>query len=100
MAKRAESTSAPNRLVDRLVQHGELGSFRELCERVLTPNTRYLVLDLDRTIHLGRDLGQDLGWELCAYEGYGSEHFESIEDRATASRQRAETAERPSPDAA
>ncbi|MBW2509388.1 MAG: haloacid dehalogenase-like hydrolase, partial [Deltaproteobacteria bacterium] len=42
---------------------------------------RYLVLDLDRTIHLGRDLGQDLGWELCAYEGYGSEHFETIEDR-------------------
>lgn len=81
MPKRAESTSTPNRLVDRLVQHGELGSFRELCERVLTPNTRYLVLDLDRTIHLGRDLGQDLGWELCAYEGYGSEHFESIEGR-------------------
>jgi hypothetical protein len=86
MAKRAESTSAPNRLVDRLVQHGELGSFRELCERVLTPNTRYLVLDLDRTIHLGRDLGQDLGWELCAYEGYGSEHFESIEDRQKSGR--------------
>jgi hypothetical protein len=86
MPKRAESTSTPNRLVDRLVQHGELGSFRELCERVLTPNTRYLVLDLDRTIHLGRDLGQDLGWELCAYEGYGSEHFESIEDRQKSGR--------------
>jgi hypothetical protein len=39
--------------VDRLVRHGEVATFRELCERVLTPNTRYLVLDLDRTTHLG-----------------------------------------------
>jgi len=67
--------------VDRLVHHGELASFRELCTRVLTPKTRYLVLDLDRTIHLGRDLGEDLGWELCAYQGYGREHFGRIEDR-------------------
>jgi hypothetical protein len=77
----ATSTSSPNRLVDRLVRHGEVASFRELCTRVLTPKTRYLVLDLDRTIHLGRDLGQDLGWELCAYQGYGREHFGRIEDR-------------------
>ena len=81
MAMRAKSTHAPNRLVDRLVHHGEIDSFRELCERVLTPSTRYLVLDLDRTIHLGRDLGQDLGWELCAYQGYGREHFGRIEGR-------------------
>ena len=72
---------SPNRVVDRLVRHGELSSFRELCARVLTSDTRYLVLDLDRTIHLGRDLGEDLGWELCAYEGYGREHFSTIEDR-------------------
>ncbi len=81
MARQPTSTRLPNRLVDRLVHHGELTSFRELCARVLTPETRYLVLDLDRTIHLGRDLGQDLGWELCAYQGYGREHFERIEDR-------------------
>jgi hypothetical protein len=68
-------------LVDRLVHHGEVASFRELCARVLTDETRYLVLDLDRTTHLGRDLGQDLGWELCAYHGYGREHFERIEGR-------------------
>ena len=86
MAMRAKSTHAPNRLVDRLVHHGEIDSFRELCERVLTPSTRYLVLDLDRTIHLGRDLGQDLGWELCAYEGYGQERFEEIEDRQESGR--------------
>lgn len=46
---------------------------------MLTAQTRYLVLDLDRTIHLGRDLGQELGWELCAYQGYGGEHFGRIE---------------------
>jgi len=86
MGTRVESTSGPNRLVDRLIHHGELGSFRELCERVVTEKTRYLVLDLDRTIHLGRDLGQDLGWELCAYEGYGSEHFETIEGRQQSGR--------------
>ena len=67
--------------MDRLVHHGEVASFRELCARVVTPKTRYLVLDLDRTTHLGRDLGEDLGWELCAYQGYGSEHFGRIEDR-------------------
>lgn len=81
MAARGTSTSSPNRLVDRLVHHGEVISFRELCARVVTPRTRYLVLDLDRTIHLGRDLGQDLGWELCAYQGYGREHFEGMETR-------------------
>ena len=81
MATQAASTSSPNRLVDRLVHHGEVASFRELCARVLTDETRYLVLDLDRTTHLGRDLGQDLGWELCAYHGYGREHFERIEGR-------------------
>jgi hypothetical protein len=86
MAVGTESTNAPNRLVDRLVHHGELASFRELCERVLTPNTRYLVLDLDRTTHLGRDLGQDLGWELCAYQGYGREHFQAIATRPKSGR--------------
>lgn len=73
--------SSPNRLVDRLVRHGEVPTFRELCARVLTPDTRYLVLDLDRTIHLGRDLGEALGWELCAYQGYGREQFELMEAR-------------------
>ena len=81
MARRATTASSPNRLVDRLVHHGEVASFRELCTRVITPTTRYLVLDLDRTIHLGRDLGEDLGFELCAYQGYGREHFGRIEGR-------------------
>ena len=86
MAGQAKTNGSPNRLVDRLVQHGEVESFRALCARVLTAKTRYLVLDLDRTIHLGRDLGQDLGWELCAYQGYGREHFERIEHRQESGR--------------
>ncbi len=86
MAPQAQSPASPNRLVDRLVHHGEVASFRELCARVLTPKTRYLVLDLDRTIHLGRDLGQDLGWELCAYQGYGRAHFERIAGRQPSGR--------------
>jgi len=86
MAGTPESAHSPNRLVDRLVHHGEVASLRELCSQVLTPSTRYLVLDLDRTIHLGRDLGEDLGWELCAYQGYGSEHFGEIEDRQQSGR--------------
>ncbi len=86
MAGQAKTNGSPNRLVDRLVQHGEVESFRELCARVLTAKTRYLVLDLDRTTHLGRDLGQDLGWELCAYQGYGREHFERIEHRQESGR--------------
>ena len=81
MTSNTASVASPNRLVDRLVQHGETASFRALCELVLTRNTRYLVLDLDRTIHLGRDLGEELGWELCAYQGYGREHFARIEER-------------------
>jgi hypothetical protein len=75
------STKSPNRLVNRLVRHGEVATFRALCAQVLTANTRYLVLDLDRTIHLGRDLGEALGWELCAYQGYGREQFERMGTR-------------------
>ncbi|MEM7437786.1 MAG: hypothetical protein AAF436_21725 [Myxococcota bacterium] len=86
MNQKAPSATKPNRLVDRLVHHGEVDSFREICERVLTSNTRYLVLDLDRTIHLGRDLGEELGWELCAYQGYGREHHARIEERQQSKR--------------
>ncbi|MGB5284497.1 MAG: hypothetical protein WBN29_08290, partial [Polyangiales bacterium] len=81
MEASSASKDAPNRLVGRLVRHGEVATFRELCARVLTANTRYLVLDLDRTIHLGRDLGEALGWELCALEGYGREDFERLGSR-------------------
>ena len=59
------------RVVDRFVDHGAPLSFRDLCARVLREEHDYLVLDLDKTTHLGRNLGELLAWELCAYEAYG-----------------------------
>ncbi len=35
------------RLVDELIVHDGLISFRTLCERAIAPDTRYLVFDLD-----------------------------------------------------
>jgi hypothetical protein len=59
------------RVVDRFVDHGPPLSFRDLCARVLHEKHDYLILDLDKTTHLGRNLGELLAWELCAYEAYG-----------------------------
>jgi len=63
--------SSAMRVVDRFVDHGAPLSFRELCASVLDAEHDYLVLDLDKTTHLGRNLGELLAWELCAYEAYG-----------------------------
>ena len=65
------------RVVDRFVDHGPPLSFLELCARVVDEGYDYLVLDLDKTTHLGRNLGELLAWELCAYEAYG----ESVTER-------------------
>jgi hypothetical protein len=65
------------RVVDRFVDHGAPLSFRELCASVLDPGCDYLVLDLDKTTHLGRNLGELLAWELCAYEAYGESGTEN-----------------------
>jgi hypothetical protein len=53
--------------------------FRELCERAVPADTRLLVLDLDRTLHLGRNMGELLGWEISAYRGYGSAYLDDLE---------------------
>ena len=63
--------SSAMRVVDRFVDHGAPLSFRELCASVLDAEHDYLVLDLDKTTHLGRNLGELLAWELCAHEAYG-----------------------------
>ena len=63
--------SSEMRVVDRFVDHGAPLSFRDLCARVLQEEHDYLILDLDKTTHLGRNLGELLAWELCAYEAYG-----------------------------
>jgi hypothetical protein len=59
------------RVVDRFIDHGAPLPFRELCARVLDERHDYLILDLDKTTHLGRNLGELLAWELCAHEVYG-----------------------------
>lgn len=60
--------------------------FRELCERAIPPETRLVVLDLDRTLHLDRNMGELLGWEISAYRGYGPRYLTDIEPRRGAGR--------------
>jgi hypothetical protein len=67
------------RIVDTVVLHEEPLAFATLAERVITPRTRYLVLDLDRTVHLGRNLGELLGWEISALRAYGATELERME---------------------
>ncbi|MFH2100182.1 MAG: hypothetical protein ABIJ95_11765, partial [Pseudomonadota bacterium] len=67
------------RLVDRYVLHGKGLDFPGLCRRVIRPETRYLVLDLDGTFHQGLNLGVLLGWELCAFQAYGLEFLQRVE---------------------
>jgi hypothetical protein len=69
------------KVVERLAMHGTPIDFRTLCERAVPPETRYLVMDLDRTLHLRRNMGELLGWELVALWGYGEEHLGKLEGR-------------------
>jgi hypothetical protein len=55
--------------------------FRELCERAVPREARLVVLDLDRTLHLGRNMGELLGWEISAYRGYGPAYLTELEPR-------------------
>lgn len=66
--------------------HGELLGFRELCAAAVPPSTRFIVLDLDRTLHLARNTGEYLGWELGAYHSYGPAHLDRVEATRTTSR--------------
>jgi hypothetical protein len=73
-------------VVDTLVIHNGIIDFRTLCERAVPESTRYLVLDLDRTFHFGRNLGELLGWELCALAAYGQEFLDEAEAHRKPSR--------------
>jgi hypothetical protein len=68
-------------VVEQLVVHGAPVDFRELCARAVPADTRALLLDLDRTVHLGRNMGELLGWEIAAYRGYGPQAFDRLERR-------------------
>ena len=67
------------RLVSRTVLHGRPMDFRELARRAIPERTRYVVFDLDNTFHLGRNMGELLGWELSAADGYGAERLATLE---------------------
>lgn len=68
--------SSNMRVVNRFVDHGPPLSFRELCARLVEDGYDYVLLDLDKTTHLGRNLGELLAWELCAFEAYGDSETE------------------------
>jgi len=67
------------RLADRVVLHEGPLPFAELAGRVLTPRTRFLVLDLDRTVHLGHNMGELLGWEASALRAFGPDGLDRLE---------------------
>lgn len=67
------------RIVSRLRVHGEPIDFRELCLRAVPVDTKILVMDLDRTVHLGQNMGELLGWEICAHLGYGPRYLSELE---------------------
>lgn len=83
--RRIGSSRAPSgrraRVVERVVLHGAPIDIRELARRAIPRSTRYLVLDLDRTFHLGRNMGELLGWEVSALKGYGDELLTSLEEK-------------------
>ena len=71
----------PLRVVDKWVDHGAPRPFREVLHEVISPHTRYVVFDLDRTMHLGHNMGELLGWELCAHQAYGRDGVARLEAR-------------------
>src|SRR5512134_3466604 len=80
------SSPPRTRAAERLVIHGEPVDFRELCLRTVPANAKYLVLDLDRTLHLARNMGELLGWEVVAWHAYGAEHLAAAEARRSGGR--------------
>ena len=67
------------KVAERVFVVREPVSFRELCETMVPANARYVVFDLDRTLHFGRNIGELLGWELTALEGYGERYLNELE---------------------
>lgn len=66
------------RVIQKLTLHGAPLSFRELSKRTIPKDADYLVLDVDHTTHLHRNLGELLGWEICAQSAYGQETLDRI----------------------
>ncbi len=69
----------PVRVVGRVVIHGEPLDFRAIAARAIPRDTRFIVFDLDRTVHLKRNMGELLGWELSAAQTYGDARVAALE---------------------
>ncbi|MBK8592730.1 MAG: hypothetical protein IPN77_27175 [Sandaracinaceae bacterium] len=69
------------RLVERVVLHGRPRAFADLIPELVPTDARFVVLDFDRTVHLGRNLGELLGWELGAHLAYGEAERQAMEPR-------------------
>lgn len=74
------------RLVDNIRIHGAYMSGGDLLDLVISDKTKYLVMDLDRTFHFGRNLGELLGWEVSAASCYGEKYMERVDPKRTAGR--------------
>ena len=59
------------RVVDRVLIGKRDLTGVELLHYVVDNKTKYLVLDLDKTVHRNRNIGELLAWELNAFECYG-----------------------------
>ncbi len=68
------------RVVDRFFIGRDALTAEELLAQVVDSDTKYLVLDLDKTIHRKRNMGELLGWELNAYRSYG-QHYQELSQR-------------------
>jgi hypothetical protein len=79
MIRHVQGAREQTRYVERFTRMGAPLAFRELCERVVPPETRFIVFDLDRTLHLGRNMGELLGWEICAHLSYGRHYLDVLE---------------------
>ena len=79
MIRHVEGSRERTRVVERFTRLGAPLGFRALCEQVVPRDTRFVVFDLDRTLHLGRNMGELLGWEICAYLSYGRHYLDVLE---------------------
>ena len=61
-----EAAAGHYRIVDAYVVRDGSLPLRERIAELFPVDTEYVVLDLDRTVHLGVTIGERLGWEIIA----------------------------------
>lgn len=69
------------RLVESHSVYGGGMDFPDLCRKMIRPDTKYLVLDLDGTFHKRLNLGVFLGYELSACQAYGLDYLLEVEEK-------------------